>query len=247
MRPLVVVVFHPVRQTLPRLFKSLEPRPVQILLLQRLPEPLDLPQCHRMMRGTADVMDVVLFQFLLELRHAPPARVLPPVVRQHLLRDAERPRGHAVRLHHIFTGLAPVQPQRRDVAGVVIDEPDDIGHLAQNRVVGDVRLPHLVRHRRLEASRGRLGFAAGFGFRQNTIGGLQLPAHRLRARLQKEEPLQHLRDPPGPLAGIAALQLRDLLLDRLRQPGFPALPRRTPQSFFSILLVTLRPVVDGCS
>jgi len=59
-RSLVVVVLHPPRDPFPCLLEGFETRMNQELVLQGLPEPLDLPQRHRMMRSTADVMDVVL-------------------------------------------------------------------------------------------------------------------------------------------------------------------------------------------
>jgi len=48
-RPFVVVVLDPVGQPIAGFLDALEARPRQELLLQGLPEPLDLPQRHRMM------------------------------------------------------------------------------------------------------------------------------------------------------------------------------------------------------
>jgi hypothetical protein len=80
MRPPVVVVLDPVGNALARLLERLEARPHQELLFERLPEAFDLPQRRRMLRRAAQVVHVVLREFLLKLRLAPPGRVLPPVV-----------------------------------------------------------------------------------------------------------------------------------------------------------------------
>jgi hypothetical protein len=47
-RPLVVVIFHPLPYPLLRIFKTLELRPCKELQKNRLPEPLDLPKRHGM-------------------------------------------------------------------------------------------------------------------------------------------------------------------------------------------------------
>jgi hypothetical protein len=144
MGPAMVVVLHPVSDPFARLFERLELRPLQELVLERLPEALDLPQRHRVMRGTADVMDVVALKLLLKPRRATPRGVLRPVVGQQLLRLAVRARRLAVYVHHVTAQRAAEHPQPRHEAGVIIQEPDDVGRPALEREVRDVALPHLV-------------------------------------------------------------------------------------------------------
>ena len=69
-----------------------------------------------MMRGAPDVMDVILLQFLLELRRAPPRGILPPVVGQHLFRDPVLRHGRTVRLQHELAGVAAIHPETGDVS-----------------------------------------------------------------------------------------------------------------------------------
>jgi hypothetical protein len=247
MRPLVVVILHPVRQAVPCLLERVEPRPRQEVLLQRLPEPFDLPQGHGMMRRAADVMDMILPQFLLELRLPAPTGVLPPVVREQFLRDPVFTGGQTVRLHDVLARLASEDPQRGQVPRVIIDEPDDVGCLTQDRVVGDVRLPQLVGSRALEPPFRHHRLLARLRRRQVLQPlRLNLPPHRLRTGLQSEHPPQQLRDPPHPLRRVLPLQLPDLLLHRLRQLAplvAPASPLQ-PQPRLPGLAVRPLPLVD---
>jgi len=190
--PLVVVVLHPPRDPFPRLVQRLEARPGQEVVLERLPEPLDLPQRHRMMRRAADVVDVVFLQFLLEGRLPAPTGILPAVVGQHFPgRAVLRHRG-AVEVHHVGAGMTAIHAQTHDVPGVVIDEGDDVRRLAQEREVRDVALPHLIRRGTLEPARRHLAFVAGFWLRLLQPGIGELLAHRFRTGLQPEHPPQHL-------------------------------------------------------
>lgn len=101
MGPLVVVVLHPVGDPFPGFLERLEARPLQEVVFQRLPKPLNLPQGLRMVRRAADVFDVILLHLLLELRPAAPGGVLPPVVGEHFLRRAIVRRGLAIGLQHV--------------------------------------------------------------------------------------------------------------------------------------------------
>jgi hypothetical protein len=106
-RPLVVVVFHPLADTLLRVIKAPELRPAQKFQKYRLPEPFDLAQRHRVVRLRFDMMDPVLFHLRLEPAGAAPARILPAVVRQHLFRRVILRCRPAVHLDHVFRRLAP--------------------------------------------------------------------------------------------------------------------------------------------
>ena len=67
-----------------------EHRPREEFVPQRLPEALRLPQRLRVMRARLDVTDAVALELRLEDGLPAPRRVLPPVVRQHFHRRAER-------------------------------------------------------------------------------------------------------------------------------------------------------------
>ena len=241
----VVVVFDPVVYPLTRFLECLEPRPREELVLQRLPEPLDLPQRHGMMRGAADVVDMIPLELLLELGRATPTGVLPPVVRKHLLRRPVRRYRLAVDLHHIGTGLATVHSQPRDIPRVIIDEPDDVRRLSQDGIVGDIALPHLVGRRALEPAKRRLGLPPGLRRGRRQPRRLQVLAHRLRTGLQTEEPPQDLRDPLRPLLRIRLLELRDLLMNRRRKLRASTFALRAlPQPLLTVAPVQLAPLVD---
>ncbi|MEI8190104.1 MAG: hypothetical protein WCI75_10360, partial [candidate division NC10 bacterium] len=143
-RATVVVVLYPQRHPVHRLFEAVELRAAQELAVDVLPEPLDLAQRHRMMRLRTQVVDLVLLQLLLELRHPAPGRVLPAVVRQHLPGHAVLADPAPVRLQDVLRRLAPEQAQRRDEPRVVVDEPDQVRVLPAQPEREDVRLPHLV-------------------------------------------------------------------------------------------------------
>ena len=91
-RTFVVVVLHPQPHPFAGLLEAVELRPHQKVLPDRLPEPLDLAQRHRVMGLAAEVVDPVFLQLLLEPGLAAPGGVLPPVVGEHFL-------GHAVLAH----------------------------------------------------------------------------------------------------------------------------------------------------
>jgi hypothetical protein len=59
MRPAVVVILHPVGEPLARLLERVEAGAAEELLLERLPEPLDLSKRHGMVRRAADMVHVV--------------------------------------------------------------------------------------------------------------------------------------------------------------------------------------------
>ena len=86
MRAAVVVVLHPVADAFPRFLERLEAGAHQELLLQRLPEPLDFAQRHRMLGTAFEVRHPILLKLGHETAGAPPGGVLPAIVREHLLR-----------------------------------------------------------------------------------------------------------------------------------------------------------------
>jgi hypothetical protein len=243
-RAAVIVMLHPVGDPVPGFLEGLEARPRQELVFQRLPEALDFPKRHRMMRRTADVVDVIALEFLLELRGASPTGVLPPVVGEHLPRRAVRRHCLAVDLHHVGAGLAAVHPQSGNVPGVVIEEPDDVRRCPQDGEVGDVTLPHLVRRGALEPAGRRLRLLAGLRLGRRQPRRLQVLAHRLGTGFEEEQPPQDLRNPLRTLLRVGLFEFRDLRVDRNRKFCAPAVRNDALQPPFPALPVVLRPLVN---
>jgi hypothetical protein len=217
--PLVIVVLHPPGDPFTRLLEGFKTGLGQELILECLPEPLDLAQRHGMMRGASNVLNVILLQFLLELRLPAPTGVLPSVVGQHLLGRLVLSHRLTVEFHHVGAGLTAIHAQRRDEAGVIVNEPDDVRRLAQDGIVRDVALPHLVRRGTLEPARRRFDLPAGFLFLGHHPDVCQLFSHGRGTGLHPEQSPQHLGDASYALAGILPLERHDLLLHRLRQFG----------------------------
>jgi hypothetical protein len=106
--PLVVVILDPQGGALHRLLEAVKLRSLQELPQQRLPEPLDLAEGHRVVRPGPDMFDAVFLQLLLEAGLPTPVGVLPPVVGQHLLGNPVVGHRPAVGLKHVLGGLAAV-------------------------------------------------------------------------------------------------------------------------------------------
>jgi hypothetical protein len=122
MRSLEVVVREVVLESPLRIHEVREHRAPEELVPQRLPEPLDLAERLRMLGSAADVLDAVALERLLEHRPASPHRVLPAVVRQHLLRLAVRRDAALERLHHQRRLLVMRECVADDEPAVVIHE-----------------------------------------------------------------------------------------------------------------------------
>jgi len=88
---LVVVVADPVIQPLTGVGERSEHRLFEELAPHCLPEPLDLAQCHRVMRRRAYVLDALLLQRLLEPGLATPGHELAAVVGEDLPRSTPLP------------------------------------------------------------------------------------------------------------------------------------------------------------
>jgi hypothetical protein len=97
------------------------------------------------MVGTGtNVLDVVFFHLLFETGLAPPVRILPAVVREHLFGNAVLGNTSPVGLQHVGGGLAAVQPQRSDIPAVIVYEADQVGVATRQPEGHDVALPQLV-------------------------------------------------------------------------------------------------------
>jgi hypothetical protein len=221
----VVVILDPVTEALARLLEGRKARPHQELLVDRLPEALDLAQRLRVMRPAAQMMHPPLGQFPLEGRLAPPVGVLPAVVGQHFLRRAVGAHAPPVDFQQVIRRLRTEDLQRRDVAGVVVDEADQVGVAARTQPLGwarrfrvefereDVALPELVRRAALEKARlGRIARRLLLR-RSDQLRLVQRPADRLRTGRQMQDPPQRLHDAPHAKGGMGLLQLRDLGAD----------------------------------
>jgi hypothetical protein len=123
-RPLVVVIFHPLPYPLLSIFKTIELSTAQKLQEYRLPEPFYLPECHRMVRLGFNMMNPVFFQLHLKTGGSTPGRILPPIVRQHLTGRVILRFSPAVHLNNILRRLAAKQLQAGYVPGIIVNIPD---------------------------------------------------------------------------------------------------------------------------
>jgi hypothetical protein len=199
-RPLVIVILHPPAQALPRLLEGREARPADELLPDRLPKALYFPKRLRMVRPTANMLDPVPFQFLLELGLAVPTRILPAIIRQHLLGHPMRSHTTPKHLQQIVGRLAAEYFQGRDVPGMIVDKPDQVGITARPQPFGrpdsfptklegkDIALPHLIGRGALEKARLRRVGRGLLLFGRDELFAAQGLPHRFRARRQVEYP-----------------------------------------------------------
>lgn len=154
MRPLEVVAVDVQREPTRAVREVREHRPRQELVPQRLPEPLDLPQRLRVLRPALHVPDAVAPQLALEIRLAAPGRVLPTLVGEDLGRISERRKPAIERLHHELRLLMVRERVRDDETRVVVHERHEVQPLVTPEQEREqIRLPHLVRRRALEATR----------------------------------------------------------------------------------------------
>jgi hypothetical protein len=222
--PPVVVVLHPEPHPLAGRLEAVELRARQELLPDGFPEALDLAQRHGMMWPALQMVNVILAELGLEAGRAPPTGELPALIGEHLLRDAVLRHRPAVDLQHVLRRLAAEDVQPHHVAGVVIEEADQVGVLATQPEGEDVGLPQLVRRGALEEARPG-GITLGFGARSlEELVLVQGAAHRLPAHRQKQHAPQELADFLDPQVGMAPLQLEGLPLHRGGHLG-PRAPR----------------------
>jgi hypothetical protein len=131
--------------------------------------------------------------------------------------------GVAERVDHDLAGDGPVRGDRDGVAGVVVDEAQDLGVGAvAEAVVGEVGLPALIRELGCEAHIGGLGPFGGLGSDQTPSGqvaGDAGPGHHQPVALA-QMPADRVRSRVEALARQVLAQLDDQLDRGLRQrPG----------------------------
>jgi hypothetical protein len=153
---LMVVEPDPVIQSLAGISERGEVRLTQELTPDRLPEPLDLSQGHRMMRSRTDVLDTLLLQYPLEPRLATPGHELAPIVGQDLPGGAPLADRALDHFENRGGGLLTEQAPADHKTAMVIDDADQIHTVHPLELEGkDIDLPHRVGQRTLEAARLR--------------------------------------------------------------------------------------------
>jgi hypothetical protein len=226
----VVVVLHPEPHPLAGRLEAVELGTPQELLPDRLPEALQLAQGHGVMGSALQVVHAILAELGLEAGRAPPARELPALVGEQLLRDAVLRHRPAVDLQDVLRRLAAEDLQPHHVAGVIIEEADEVGVLAAQPEGEDVGLPQLVRRGALEEARPG-GVPLGFGARLlEEMVLVERAAHRLPAHGQEQHPPQELADLLDPQVGLAPLEVDDLRLHHRGHFG----PRMAPSGWLRL-------------
>lgn len=214
-------------------------RPRQKLFPQRLPKSLHLSERLRMLRSALHVPDAVPSELPLEVRLPAPGRVLPPLIRQHLLgravlRDAPREG-----LHHQLRPLMVGERVRHDEARVVVHEGRQVQPLLPPQQKREnVRLPELVRGRSLEAPRWmRPSWLLRRSLFEQPLLVEDPPDFSL-ADAERLEARQDIADPASPVLGVplperghgCALHLQPLLPARWRVPRLRDQGLRSPCS-----------------
>jgi hypothetical protein len=225
-RPLVVVILDPQCGAFHGLLEAIELRPLQKLPQNRLPEPLDLAERHRVMRPGADVLDPLFLQLLLKPGLAPPVGVLPAVVGQHFLGAPVLAHRPPVGLQHVLGRLAAVQPKCCDVAAVVVDEADQVSVVAPQPHGQNVALPELVGAGAFKEARFRRVLLRLDGALLHQASCRECFVNRRRAGAHQKEALQHIGDPTRAVLRVLGLYRHRLLPNLLGHSTDPA--RRHP-------------------
>jgi hypothetical protein len=241
--PLVVVVFDPEADAICGVLEAGKLRALQKFSQDRLPEALDLAQCHRMMRTGLDVFDPIFLKLALKPGGAAPVGVLAPVVGEHLLGNTVFGHGPAVGLDHVLGGLAAVKTQPRNVSRVVVDKADKVGVSAGQPEGHDVALPHLVGRGPFEKP-GLFRVLLGLGLLcgdEPLAGKGSLNA--AGAGGDHKPALQDIGDPACPEAGVALSDGYDSVSDIVRHLARPRSARLIVKALFALQSKGLAPAV----
>ncbi len=207
---LEVVVREEVLEPLLRVDRVREHRPPQEFVPQCFPEPLHLAQRLRMLRSAADVLDPHSLQRLLEFGLAPPHRVLPTVVRQHLRRLPVAGDTPFEGLHHQRRLLVVRQRVPDDKPAVVIHEHAHVQSLCASQPKReDVRLPKLIRRRPLEPPRWMLALDLRTRCLDQPLF-VENPPHLVLGHTKCFEACQYIADSPRSPLLVFRLQLHHL-------------------------------------
>ncbi len=149
-----------------------------------------------MLRPALHMPDALTPELLLEVRLPPPGRVLPALVRQHLLRRAVRRHPTRQRLQHQLAPLMVRQRMADHIARVVVHESAQVQPLLPPQQKREkVRLPQLIRCRPLEAARRVLPRWRRCCCFRNQPLFVQDPAHLALADAEGLEAPQHVSYP----------------------------------------------------
>ena len=223
MRPLEVVGADVERKPLLEVREVGEDRPRQEFLPQRLPEALDLAHGLWVLRPALDVPNPFSPQLFLEFRRPAPRRVLPPLVRQDLLRRSVGGDAAPKSLHDQGRSLVVRQGKRNQVPRVIVHEGRQVhAVVAPQKKREDVRLPELIGlgpletpWRMLACRRRRRSLLEQPFLVQDS------PDHRFGHPQRLESP-QDVTNPARAVVGVLSLQLRHRVASRVA----PRRPRR---------------------
>lgn len=246
MRALMVIVFDPEFDALAGILEAAKLGADQKILPEGGPEALDLAQRHGVMRPGRDVGHAILPELGGKAAGAAPGDILAAVVGEHLARRLELGDGHAIDLDDRLGRGTAKQIGADHVAGMIIEEGDEVGITAAQPEGENVRLPHLVGRGPLEET-GPGHVAALLARRgRHEVSLLQALAHGAGTGRQQEPPAQDLRNAGDAEGGVLPFDGQDLIGDGGGQFGL-ARQRRRPggQAGGTLQLVVMHPFAQA--
>ena len=206
---LMVVVGDPVGKALAGVGEGGKEGILKKLFPDGAPEALDLAECHRVVRGAADVLNSLAAEHLLELRLPSPGDELPPVVGENL--PGRSPLAYCA-FHHFQDSVGCLLPEEavaHDVSRMIIDDSHQVDPEHSLELESkDIDLPQGVRDLPLEATHLRV---TGFRWwrRIAEVGVVDYSTHCFRRHLEPLVPPQLVADPPHPHLGVGTTELLD--------------------------------------
>ncbi len=244
MRTLMIVIVNPMFKTLARISEGRKDRLLQEFRPEGLPEALDLAQGHRVMRRAPDVADALPLQDLLEAALAPPRDKLAAVVGQDLPRRTPLSDGALDHLQDRIGLLLAEETVAHDVAGVVVDDPDQVHTVHPLQLEGeDVDLPERIGDRALEAARS-LGLALSAGLGVALTGVVDNATDGLCADRQAFLASEVVADSADAAFRVLRPALQDPLLDCLTATAYTQVGGALSKALDATRLVLPAPVMD---